>query len=77
MIWFEQQYVFSNNNIFKPHIKFWKRCRDDVYIIWNGASDTLDCFFWQLNYKEPKIEFTIEREEWHSGFSGHINTKMP
>ena len=24
---------------------------------------TLDCFFWQLNYKEPKIEFTIEREK--------------
>ena len=63
MIWFEEQYVFSDNNMFKPHIKFWKRCRDDVYIIWNGGSDTLDCFFWQLNYKEPKIEFTIEREK--------------
>ena len=50
-------------NMFKPHIKFWKRCRENVYIIWNGVSDTLDCFFWQLNYKEPKIEFTIEREQ--------------
>ena len=26
MIWFEEQYVFSDNNMFKPHIKFWKRC---------------------------------------------------
>ena len=49
--------------MFKPHIKFWKRCRDDVYIIWNGGSDTFDCFLWQLNCKEPKIEFTIEREK--------------
>ena len=30
--------------------------------IWSGGHDTLDCFFWQLNYKEPKIQFTIERE---------------
>ena len=34
-----------------------------IYILWKGGSEALDCFFWQLNYKEPKIEFTIEREK--------------
>ena len=63
MLWFEERYIFNDNNIFKPYIKLWKRFRDDIYTIWNGGHDTLDCFFWQLNYKEPKIQFTIEREK--------------
>ena len=33
-----------------------------IYILWSGGSEALDCFFWQLNYKEARIEFTIERE---------------
>ena len=45
MIWFEEQYIFNDNNIFKPYIKLWKRFRDDIYIIWNVGHDTLDCFF--------------------------------
>ena len=62
MIWFEEEYVFNESNEFLPYLKTWKRYRDDVYILWNGGSESLDCFFWQLNYKHPRIEFTIERE---------------
>ena len=25
MIWFEEQYIFNDNNMFKPYIKSWKR----------------------------------------------------
>ena len=49
--------------MFKPYIKSWKRFRDDIYIIWSGGHETLDCFFLQLNYKEPRIQFKIEREK--------------
>jgi hypothetical protein len=62
MIWFEEQYIFNEKNVFKPYIKLWERSQDDIDILWNGGSEALDCFFWQLNYKEARIEFTIERE---------------
>ena len=60
MIWFEEEFVFNQGNEFQPYLKVWKRYCDDIYIIWSGGSHTLDCFFWQLNYKQPRIEFTIE-----------------
>ena len=63
MIWFEEQYIFNDNNEFRAFIKSWKRFRDDIYVIWSGGNEALDCFFWQLNYKEPRIQFTIEREK--------------
>ena len=65
MNWFEEEYIFNPNNEFRQYIKLWKRSRDDIYIyiLWSGGSEALDCFFWQLNYKEPRIEFTIEREK--------------
>ena len=63
MNWFEEEYVFNANNEFRNSIKLWKRSRDDVYILWSGGSETLDCFFWQLNCRDPRIEFTIEREK--------------
>ena len=63
MIWFEEEYVFNANNEFQPYLKAWKRYGDDIYILWNGGSEKLDCFFWQLNYKHPRIEFMIEREK--------------
>ena len=63
MNWFEEQNVFNDSNPFRQNLKIWKRSRDDVYILWKGGSEALDCFFWQLNYKETSIEFTIEREK--------------
>ena len=50
MNWFEEQYVFNDSNPFRQNLKIWKRSRDDVYILWKGGSEALDCFFWQLNY---------------------------
>jgi len=55
----QDEYLYE----FQPYLKAWKRYRDDIYILWNGGSEKLDCFFWQLNYKHPRIEFTIEREK--------------
>ena len=62
MIWFEEQHIFNENNEFRPFIKSWKRFRDDFHVIWSGGNEELDRFFWQLNYKEQRIQFTIERE---------------
>ena len=53
MIWFEEEYIFNKTNVFKPYIKSWKRSQDDINIHWSGGSEALDCFYWQLNYKEP------------------------
>ena len=62
MIWFEKQYIFNDNNDFRAFVKYWKRFQDDIYVVWSRGNDALDCFFWQLNYKEQRIQFTIERE---------------
>ena len=59
---YEEEYIFSEKNIFKPYIKSWKRSWNDICILWSEGSEALDCFFLQLNYKEHRIEFTIERE---------------
>jgi len=63
MVWFEEEFIFNPINEFLPYLKSWKRYRDDIYIVWSGGAEALDCFFWQLNYKHPKIEFTMEREK--------------
>ena len=63
MNWFEEKYICNDSNPFRKNLKAWKRSRDDVYILWKGGSEALDCFFWQLNYKEPRIKFAIEREK--------------
>ena len=63
MDWFERTYIYSEHNEFKNHLKIWKRSRDDVYILWSGGQEALDCFFWRVNYIDPRIQFTIEREK--------------
>ena len=62
MDWFENEYIYSDSNEFRDNIKIWKRSRDDIYILWNGGEEALDCFFWRVNYIDPRIQFTIERE---------------
>ena len=59
--WFEKTYVFNEGNRFKP--VFWKRSRDDIFVIWNQGDFELDCMLWYLNGIEPRTQFTIEREE--------------
>ena len=70
MSWFEETFVFSEENDFKPI--FWKRMRDDVFLVWKKGdpetnrklgSDELDRFLWKLNCFEKRIEFTLEREK--------------
>jgi hypothetical protein len=62
MNWFEETYVFNQENCFKPF--FWKRMRDDIFIIWKDSdkgcsitrgSDDLDQFLWKLNGYEKRI----------------------
>ena len=70
MDWFEKNYVFTEQNDFQ--IIFWKRMRDDVFLIWKKGdanlntqmgSDELDRFLWKLNGYENRIQFTLEREK--------------
>ena len=70
MDWFEENYVFTKQNDFQ--IIFWKRMRDDVFLIWKKGdadlnkqmgSDDLERFLWKLNGYENRIQFTLEREK--------------
>ena len=63
MDWFERTYIYSEHNEFKNHLKIWGKSRDDVYILWSGGQEELDCFFWRVNYIDSRIQFTIEREK--------------
>ena len=56
MDWFEENYVFTEQNDFQ--IIFWKRMQEDVFLIWKKGdanlntqmgSDELDRFLWKLN----------------------------
>ena len=62
MNWFETEHIYSESNEFRDHLKIWKRSRDDVYILWSGGAEALDCFFWRINYLDPRIQFTMEKE---------------
>ena len=61
MNWFEKIYVFNADNHFKP--PFWKRMRDDIFIIWNQGDMEFDCFHQYLNGIDPRIQFTLETEK--------------
>ena len=72
MDWFENEYIYSDSNEFRDNIKIWKRSRDDIYILWNGGEEALDCFFWRVNYIVPRIQFTIEREKQSSSILRYV-----
>ena len=61
MHWFEEQYVFNEENEFKP--VYWKREMDDIFIIWRHGKDELENFVWRLNGIERRIQFTLKHEE--------------
>jgi hypothetical protein len=66
MDWFERTYIFNAHNHMPydiPKPCFWKRMRDDIFIIWDHSERELDRLFWYLNGIEPKIQFTIEKEK--------------
>ena len=54
MIWFEEEFVFNERNEFQSYLKAWKRYHDDIYIIWSGGSETLDCFFLAIELQTNK-----------------------
>jgi hypothetical protein len=63
---FENENIFNGNLGFEPI--FWKRMRDDVFMIWktkgdSNEKDELDIFVDNLNLVEERIKFTLEREE--------------
>jgi hypothetical protein len=61
MNYFERNFVY--NSKFSTRIRFWKRMKDDVFLIWDGTDRELDIFVNYLNGREKRIQFTIEREE--------------
>jgi hypothetical protein len=60
MNWFESTFVLREELQFKPVL--WKRMRDDILLIWNQDSEKLSEFIEYLNGKEPRIQFTVEKE---------------
>jgi hypothetical protein len=58
---FERLFVF--NSKFASKIKFWKRMKDDVLLIWEGTDRELDGFTNYINGKEKRIQFTVEKEQ--------------
>jgi len=61
MHWFEENYVFKQEN--KEKLVYWKREMDDIFFVWRGTKDELESFVWQLNGVEFKINFTLNHEE--------------
>jgi hypothetical protein len=59
MNWFEEEFVYKCNN-FKP--VFWKRMRDDVFVIWDHTKYNFKDFVNDLNSKNERIQFTTEEE---------------
>jgi uncharacterized protein (UPF0335 family) len=61
MNWFEESFVLNNVSIHKP--TFWKRFRDDIFLVWDFGDSELNAFLNHLNKQEPKIQFTMELEK--------------
>ena len=62
MNWFEETFVFSEENDFKPI--FWKRMRYTIFLVWKKGdpetnrklgSDELDRFLWKLNVLKKEL----------------------
>ena len=47
----------------RSHCRYFKSYQDDINSVWSGGAEALNCLFWQLNYKHPRIKFTLEREK--------------
>ena len=65
MIWFEEEHIFNQKNIFKPYIKSWKRSRDDIYILWSGGSEAYIyniVFSGSLITKNPELNLQLKEK---------------
>jgi hypothetical protein len=61
MAWLEETFIL--NGRMKRKISFWKRMRDDIFLVWEDTSERLQSFQVFLNGIEPKIQFTLEEEK--------------
>jgi len=62
MIWFEEQYIFNEKNVFKPYIKLWKRSRDDIYIFF-GVGDQKHWIVFSGSLITKKLELSSQLKE--------------
>ncbi|KAL7372179.1 hypothetical protein ABVT39_011623 [Epinephelus coioides] len=56
---FEEDFVYHNNP-FLPFLKCWYRYIDDVFFIFSGTLERLECFKEQINSRMPSIKFSLE-----------------
>ena len=52
--------ILNLENKFFDCIKFWKRCVDDILVVWSGSERQINLFNNYLNSINPKIQFTTE-----------------
>ena len=67
MVWFEEEYIFNEKNVFKPCVKSWKRSWDDVHILGSDGSEALD-FFLSGNLISKNPEWNSQLKEKTKGF---------
>ena len=60
--YFENIYMFSENNKFYNNIKFYARYVDDTFIIFNGTLRQIEKLKHYLNSLSKNIQFTLETE---------------
>ena len=51
--------LFSNS-MYNSSILHWFRYVDDILCIWTGSTDALNDFFFDLNFRNSNLEFTLE-----------------
>ncbi|XP_073514063.1 uncharacterized protein [Phyllobates terribilis] len=64
---FESSFVY-NNALFQRHQLLWKRYIDDIFLIWNGDSESLRNFVEDINNSTSEIKFTVQYDENHINF---------
>jgi len=61
MIWFEEQYIFNDNNIFKPYIKLWKNF-EMTYILF-GMEDMIHLIVFFLATELQRTKDPVHNRE--------------
>ncbi|CAB1312117.1 unnamed protein product [Coregonus sp. 'balchen'] len=65
---FEKNVIFSPNNSFLRHIKYWKRFIDDVYLLCQGTAKELHRFHSFINTRSEHLKFTLTFDEHETSF---------
>lgn len=67
MNWFKEHFVY-NHAQYLSQVKTWFRYIDDVFLLWQGNTDSLDIFHKYLNNCLPSISFSLEQDRFHLAF---------